>query len=85
MGTKKFYSVGDLSRFGANFWVKCRHCQHEAWLTPAMLGWYCGDARVGATGRAPRWRSKQLADIAARLRCTCCGRREVDWEPQNRD
>src|SRR3569623_524477 len=77
VSTKRFHSVGDLSRFGYKLSVECLSCGHGAELDPYELGRHCG-----YVGR--KFLSDQLGPVVKRLRCSKCGGKRIEWGPRNR-
>lgn len=73
----RFETLADLHRAGANLWIQCRDCGHISTIMTWVL-----DGRQGVAGQFNEsMETKAIADIAARLRCSICDSREIDWTP----
>lgn len=71
MGSKRLDSISDYARHGYVLRVDCRACGHIAKLDPAPIG---ADA-------VARNKPRGIAAIQQRLKCSRCGKREVECGP----
>lgn len=90
MSTKRFLSLSDLSRHRASLDVKCRRCGHSASFTAYELRAFCEykvfhRTAAGIVVNRYKRHSISLADVAARMRCSKCCTKDVEWGPLNRD
>lgn len=75
--SQRFVTLADLHRDRCNLMVTCTSCGRINTLMTWVLA-----GRVGAPGGySEAMETMTIADVIARMRCSSCGSREIEWTP----
>jgi ribosomal protein L44E len=78
--TPQFVTLADLYRKNCNLWMQCKGCGRVNTLTV----WRLMGRTFVPNQTVPEMEDTTIASVLARVKCSSCGGREVEWTPMRR-
>lgn len=75
---ERFETLADLHRAGGRLWTACKQCGHIARPTAVTLTGGAGGGFARPDLVTPAM-EVSIESVAARLKCSSCGARDVEW------